>query len=142
MPWLLIGFLGVAALALWSRSSSASPIGPSGQTPVWTALVVNPSSPAAQLPANSTFAISIPATDPNAPDIVASLQNAAPPLAQQIAALQVLQPGAAAPPNWPADGLGTQAYRITGAVGPMPMTLVFDESMKAWTFAGVAGLRR
>lgn len=139
MPWLLIGLVGVAALALWSRSSSAAPL---SQTPVWTPLSVDPSSPATQLPANSTFAISIPSTDPNAPSIVASLQSAAPPLAQQIAALQVLEPGSAPPPNWPKDNLGTQAYRITGAVGPMPLTLVFDESMKAWSFAGVVGLRR
>lgn len=133
MPWLAVGLLALVGLALWSRNGSA----PSGQTPIWKTLSVDPSNPSTQLPANSTFAISIPATDPNAPTIVASLQNAAPPLASQLAALTVLAPGSAAPPNWPQDGLGSQAYRLTGAVGPIPLTLVFDQDMRAWTFAGV-----
>jgi hypothetical protein len=157
MPWLVVGFLSLIGLALWSRQSSAAPSSPTlppaptptptpttppltpAQTPVWAP--VTPTQAAtgasASIPANATFAVSLPSTDPQAPSIVASLQQGAAPIGTQITALQVYQPGSSPPAGWPSDGLGTSAYRVTGVVGAAPLTLVFDQSMQAWTFAGV-----
>lgn len=144
MPWLIVGLLSLAGLALWSRQSSAAQkLGnlPPSQMPVWTPLTptIGAMGAAALIPANATFAISLPSTDPQAPSIVASLQQGAAPIGSQISAMQVYQPGSTAPVGWPADGLGASAYRITGVVGPAPLSLSFDQSMRAWTFAGVVG---
>jgi len=137
MPWLIVGLLGLVGYVLWSKQSSANPALPPSQTPVWAPLAPGAGTTVASVPANATFAVSLPSTDPQAAGIVASLQQGAPPVGSQLAAIQVYPPGSSPPAGWPSDGLGTSAYRVTGVAGPMPLSLSFDQSMRAWTFAGV-----
>jgi hypothetical protein len=137
------GIVGIAVLA-GSKKTSSPPATPAPSTPVWTRAAVNPQTGSVWLPINSTFAISVPGDDPNIGTITNNL-NA---LTQGgvLANAQSTQPGQPAPAGWPADNLGTNAYRFTGTISPQQGSAVIteggaavtvDQSTLAWLFAGV-----
>jgi hypothetical protein len=137
------GIIGVIALA---SSKKAAPKPPS---PVWTSAAVNPQTGSVWLPLNSTFAISIPGDDANVWGITQNLNSLA--TAGVLASAQGTQPGQPAPSGWPADKLGTNAYRYTGVINPQQSSsmyqsvmsaggvgVVIDQSTQTWIFAGVS----
>jgi hypothetical protein len=142
----VVGVVGIAALASSKKSSGPTPTRPAPSTPVWTRAAINPTTNSIWLPINSTFAISVPGDDPNASLIVQNLNALI--TSGVIGSPSSTQVGQAAPAGWPADNLGTNAYRYTGVIQPgSPGSqlqveggagLTADQTTLAWLFAGVS----
>lgn len=145
-----VGIAGIAILSSSKKPAAPQPTKPpTPSTPVWTRAAVNPQTNSVWLPLNSTFAISVPGDDPNIATITQNLNGLA--TAGVLANAQSTQPGQAAPAGWPADGLGTNAYRFTGDINPQQASslypsivaaggvgVIVDQSTLAWIFAGVS----
>jgi hypothetical protein len=133
------GVAGIVVLA----SAKKQPAAPSA--PVWSRAAINPQTNSVWLPINSTFAISVPGDDQNADTVTTNLNALV--AAGALASAQGTQPGQAAPAGWPADNLGTNAYRFTGTITGQPGSSVVaqggvgvtvDQSTQTWLFAGVS----
>jgi hypothetical protein len=135
---------GIAGIVLFTGKKK-----PAAQTPAWSAAAVNPQTNSVWLPLNGTFAISVPGDDPNVGVITQNLNSLA--TAGVLAGAQGTQPGQSAPAGWPADRLGTNAYRYTGVISPQQASPMFqsvtsaggigvvvDQTTLAWIFAGVS----
>jgi hypothetical protein len=141
--------VGVIVALATSKKAAQPPLPPAPSTPVWTTASINPTTSSVWLPLNSTFAISVPGDDVNATTITQNLNVLA--TAGVLAGAQGTQPGQAPPAGWPADGLGTNAYRFTGAINPQQQSAQYqavtaaggvgvtvDQSTLAWIFVGVS----
>ena len=113
------------ALYYGSKSASAAPSPapiPSGTT--WTRLTPVQSGNAyvVNIPANATFAVSVPGSDPQLANLVATLNQDV--TAGTVGSPQAYQNGFAPPASYPQDGLGTTAYRAVGvAVKGFPLAV-------------------
>jgi hypothetical protein len=136
--WSLLGGLavlagGITVGVLVSKPKKSSGGGTLPTSAVWTKLVPD-STGKVGLPANATFALSLPSSDPAASTIgeaLAALQTAG-----NISSVQGYGVNQALPPGYPDDGLGTQAYRATGVVGATAFMLPVNQSMQVWIVTG------
>jgi hypothetical protein len=137
------GIAGIVVLAS-SKKTTSTPTKPAPSTPVWTSAAINPQTSSVWLPVNSTFAISVPGDDAGVGIFVQNLNALI--QAGVITNPQSTQAGQAAPAGWPADHLGTNAFRYTGVISAPAgssvaseggVGVVVDQSTLAWLFAGV-----
>jgi len=131
--WLLTAVAGAAvgAVAIVAATSKSQ----GGQASVWTPLAPDPNTQQILLPANATFAVSVPASDANANGIGTNFTQAQ--SVGAVVALQGFSPGQAPPASYPNDNLGTAAYRLVGTVGTLPTTITVDQTTQAWVWSGV-----
>jgi len=113
-----------------STTPTPAPIpAPSGTTPVWTQLqpVTSGSAYVVNIPAGATFEVSIPSTDPQAANVVAALNTFA--NNGTVTGAQAYQVGTPLPAGFPADGLGTAAYRAVGVAAQAFVLTVTQTTM-------------
>lgn len=114
--------------------SAPVPAPSGGTTPVWQQLqpATSGSAYVVNVPAGSTFEVSIPSTDPQAANIVAALDGLV--TAGTITGAQAYQVGTPFPAG-PADGLGTTAYRAVG-VASQAFVLTVTQSTRVYVVTG------
>lgn len=140
--WTLgLGVIGATVLYIVASKASVQPA--ASQKPVWRPIIPK-SDGSLWFPLNSTFAISVPASDAQMATMIGtSLANLM--TNGDVGSLTGTNPGQSAPANFPADGLGTSAYRTAGVVLPSSnatanggVGVIADAQTKAWLFAGVS----
>lgn len=134
--WILTAAAGaavgaVAIVAATSKSAKAS----TGPKSVWNRIAANAQTQQVTFPANSTFAISVPGDDANAPGIAGNFLVQL--SSRALVVLQTYLPNQTPPAAFPSDNLGSNAYRLVGSVGTSPVSIPVDQSTMAWVWAGV-----